>query len=277
MSNNPFSALQSSDQLVNRAQREIEDDLRRRVTPDTLTRVRFSQDHSAKVSDRALVYEGTGYHRLVLPSAAEIGAGEQAIVYVSNRGAGPLFVLARQGETVSVGAIRVGRMAAFASDADSWKAVSRGEETLFSTTNAAFNVGVGETTLATYSLPGGTLCSDNDSLELDYTTSFQANANNKQVRIYFGATLVMDTGAVPQNGGVAVFHVKAYRISTTALSVWSTYISSGGALAAATVQRTAPVESLTAALVVKITGQGGAGNDIALRMSGGRLVPAVGS
>lgn len=74
---------------------------------------------------------------------------------------------------------------------------------LYVTTTQTGNVGTGEDTLASYSVPANTLAVNGQSLWFEAWGSFAANGNNKTVKARFGSSgtnLMFDTGAVAVNG-----------------------------------------------------------------------------
>lgn len=131
------------------------------------------------------------------------------------------------------------------------------------TSTSAANVGTGETTLATYTLPAATLVATNDSLRVRAWGQAAANANTHTFRLYFGATVV------------------ATRVSTSATSIaWimdsevirtgaATQVAYGmweGVLTGMANTYTTPAETLSGTIVVKMTGQSDtAGGDITLK------------
>ena len=119
--------------------------------------------------------------------------------------------------------------------------------------------GIAETTMQTYTLPGATLAANGNAVRVTAQFDLAANGNNKQVRLYFGATVIADTGVVTvQTGGV----VEAMVVRTGA----ATQIAWGRVLLGGTVQAvvtlSAPTETLTGDLIIKLTGESAGAADI---------------
>jgi len=57
-------------------------------------------------------------------------------------------------------------------------------------TTTTGNIGGGEDTLITYTIPASVLASNGDHIEFDTWGSFAANANTKDLKVYFGATVI---------------------------------------------------------------------------------------
>lgn len=125
----------------------------------------------------------------------------------------------------------------------------------------AANTSTGETNLYQYSLPAGTL-QNNTGLTVTSAGTFSATANNKRIRVYLGATLLFDTGALAVTAALSwSLTLSVYRVSTTSGKLIATFsygntgpvtLTSYGTLA----------ENFNDALNLRITGQGGATNDL---------------
>src|SRR5262245_51785540 len=79
------------------------------------------------------------------------------------------------------------------------KRLSYGGTILSRSETTVGNVGAGEDTLHTYTVPASTLAASGDRLKYEAYISFAANGSNKRVRAYFGSTLLLDTGTVTYN------------------------------------------------------------------------------
>lgn len=135
------------------------------------------------------------------------------------------------------------------------------------------NVGAGEDDLHTYTLPAGTLGRDAESVEVEYALTFAANANNKRVRAYFGATAILDTGAGAQSGGTLVIRARVFRTGAATQKAHASFACTiGSAFGVSTANLTTPAETLANAITIKVTGEGVANNDIVARTSSVRLV-----
>ena len=130
------------------------------------------------------------------------------------------------------------------------------------TTSAATGANTTETDLWTYTMPGGTLGTDGDAVRVTAWGTTGANTNNKTIRLKFGATTVLDSGAMVWNG--KAWHVTAVVARTGGSAeeaIGQIVASPGGAsiVAVATTHST-PGENLS----FNVTGQNGtaAANDI---------------
>lgn len=89
-----------------------------------------------------------------------------------------------------------------------------------------------------------------------------ANANSKVIRLYFGATLVGAVAAFTTSASGWVVQADVYRTGATAQVAigFGNYVSSGYN----NITNSTPAETLSGAIVIKVTGQAAAGasNDI---------------
>lgn len=126
------------------------------------------------------------------------------------------------------------------------------------------NVGTGEDDLLTYTLPASALGTDGDYIEITGFGTFAANANNKRVRVYFGATAILDTTALPLNGGTWNFRSKVFRTGAATQQTETMWLKSGSG-AAILVNIASPTETLSSTVVVKVTGEATSNNNIVQR------------
>lgn len=129
-----------------------------------------------------------------------------------------------------------------------------------SAVQAATGANLLETTLWQYVLPAGALDTDGRGIRIVAALGMAANANNKQIRLYFGSTLLFDTGALSVNGSPLRFDATVVRRSASAqvgsaAAWWASGYDS---------KLVFPAESATGAITIKITGQNGTAvaNDI---------------
>lgn len=128
-------------------------------------------------------------------------------------------------------------------------------------TTSVSNVSTTETNLITYSLPANALATNGQSIEVIAWGTFAATANNKTVRIYFGSTIVLDTGAVAANSGNWMIRMTVIRTGAATQLAMATFISDN--TTEKNICKTAsPVETLSGAVTIKVTGIGGASSDI---------------
>jgi hypothetical protein len=87
--------------------------------------------------------------------------------------------------------------------------------TVYSQINSVGNVGVGEDTLHTVTTASGAFAANGDSFEVVCSGTFAANANNKRVRLKFGAITLFDTTALAFNTGDWEIKARIFRTTTT--------------------------------------------------------------
>jgi hypothetical protein len=133
------------------------------------------------------------------------------------------------------------------------------------------NVTTGEDDLHSYTIPASVLSADGQSIEVEAVVACAANANNKQVRLKYGATTIADSGVVAQNGGSMVLRA---RITRTAAA---TQRALGTVQAAAHVASlyTTPAETLSGTVVLKLTGEGTSTDDLISKVTVIKWAPAL--
>lgn len=126
-------------------------------------------------------------------------------------------------------------------------------------TTAVGNVGAGEDDLMTYSLPANSFNTNGKLVKITAWGTVAANGNTKTIKLKFGATIIRQIGPSAMNGldwridavvirtGVATQDAMATEFLDT--SVFDTTIST-------------PAETLSGAVVIKVTGEGVANDDI---------------
>lgn len=140
------------------------------------------------------------------------------------------------------------------------------------TTQAGTPASTSETTLASYTLPGGTLDTNGDYILVEASGSFGATGNDKRLKFKFGSTII-DTGVVTENDynwrvSIKVYrmaaatqkHDAAYRISANSGSGLGSTITGGNPVGTAS-------ETLANNISIQVTGQSpttGAANDVVL-------------
>jgi hypothetical protein len=124
-------------------------------------------------------------------------------------------------------------------------------------TTTTGNVGAGEDTLTTYTTPANQLGVNGDSYEFDVWGTCAANTNTKDVKVYYGATVLIDGGAVVLNGVSWRAHGKIVRVTATTQTA-SCELTVGGTLLSAVngtiCLTTSPAETLSGTVVFKTTG-----------------------
>lgn len=125
-----------------------------------------------------------------------------------------------------------------------------------------------EETLFTYTLPAGYLANAGDTVVAECSEASAATANNKTLRLYFGAS-VITTGAVASNGTGMYLKMSATRGATsTAQAFVGTGTAGAAGVSPVAVTNTAGTDDMAAAIVIKCTGQNGtaAANDMSGKM-----------
>lgn len=139
--------------------------------------------------------------------------------------------------------------------------------TIRSDVTAVGNVGVGEDTLNTYTIPASTLAVNGESLWIRKVFSFAANANIKQVKIKYGATTIYASGAVAQNGGSVVIDIAITRTGAATQIVGIMMQASTASLLPLPTPYSTTAETLSGTVVLLSTGEATADNDIVERTS----------
>lgn len=129
-----------------------------------------------------------------------------------------------------------------------------------------------ETVLWTYTLPANSLNANGTKIRIRAWGACAANANNKTMRLYFGATVLNLSGTAAFNNNTFQYDAIVIRTGAAtqvALAVGDT-ATAGAGLAGTNLGnhiQTAPTEDTTAAIVVKVTGQNAvaSANDILLK------------
>lgn len=123
------------------------------------------------------------------------------------------------------------------------------------------NVGTGVDDLMSYSIPASTLSTNNEYIEFSFTFTFAANANNKTVRVVYGATEIYNSTAQAQNGGSMEVIGKIIRTGATTQKVIVS-VSTDGTLYTDLTNYTTAAETLSGAVTLKATGEATSNNDI---------------
>jgi hypothetical protein len=145
----------------------------------------------------------------------------------------------------------------------------------------AGNVTTGETDLYSDTLAASTLSVNGDKIEAQYAGVFVSSGTaTRQVRVYFGGTLVFDTGTLTLSLSAAWdCFVKCIRVSASVVRVAVSLTTEGAALAAYTAYTEVTGLTLTNTQVLKITGQaagiGAATNDIVAKLGDVKFFPAA--
>lgn len=123
-----------------------------------------------------------------------------------------------------------------------------------------------ETTLEQYTLPANTLAVAGQSVRITCPFSTGATANNKTVKLYFGASSVT-TGALASNAQQGYLQLIVMRTAAATQGVFASGVAGTGSVSPVAVTYTAGTDALTAGVLIKCTGTNGtaAANDIIAR------------
>lgn len=134
------------------------------------------------------------------------------------------------------------------------------------------NITTGEDTIFTYTVPANVLATDKDTIVLTVTGTYANTANNKQVRIKFGGTTIVDVTDTSSSSGNWSARVEIIRTGTSTQKCSGIFISSTGSND--TSFYTTAGETLSGTVVLLVTGEATATNDIVFEMGKVRWEPA---
>jgi hypothetical protein len=140
---------------------------------------------------------------------------------------------------------------------------SRATGTIYSEEIAVGNVGTGEDTLFTRALAANVLATNNQRIRVEINGSFAANANNKRLRLKFGATTIFDSGAIAPNGLVWSMETIIVRLSATTQRAY-TELHIPGFTTPLYGQRATPGETLSGAINIVLTGEATSNSDVVM-------------
>ncbi len=133
--------------------------------------------------------------------------------------------------------------------------------TVYSQINSVGNVGTGEDNLHSVSIPSSGFAANGDSMEIKAAGTFAANANNKRVKLKFGAVTLFDTTALAFNTGDWQINARIFRTSTTTGKSVVTWTCNNVTLTTTVDYQAWAFNFLTANTLV-VTGEATADNDI---------------
>lgn len=142
-------------------------------------------------------------------------------------------------------------------------AINQTVTTLVSSVIQAGNTAATETDLFSYTAPVGTLSDVGDSLEFSACGTFAATGSvNKVIKVLFGGTTIYNSGslAITTAKSWALFG-SVSKVSATSQKCVVTISTSDSALVSS-VTYTAAAEALTAAVVLRVRGNGTNANDV---------------
>jgi len=131
-------------------------------------------------------------------------------------------------------------------------------------TTSVGNVGAGEDDLITYSVIANTLAADGDHIIFYASGTIANNVNAKRLRVKFGSTTILDTGAAgfPISAAISwVVEGAVIRTGATTQDVWAK-LNTNNATLASYVGVTTAAETLSSAVTFKLTGEAVSNNDV---------------
>lgn len=138
---------------------------------------------------------------------------------------------------------------------------------LTSSTTAVGNVGAGEDTLMSYTLPASTLTTNGMAVKVIAWGHTANNANAKTLKGYFGATQVFGGSGISLTvselgSWMAGFVVMRTGAATQACAAQVCGGPAGSGVTLASVTATTPAETLSGTVLIKFTGQATSDNDV---------------
>ena len=143
-------------------------------------------------------------------------------------------------------------------------------------TTSTGNVGVGEDDLITYSVAGNTLAANGDAIRFRASGTIANSINAKRLRVKFGGTTILDTGAAGFPISAAIQWVLEGEIIRTgaATQKCSANLSTNNASLASYVGYSTAAETLSGAVTLKLTGEAVSDNDIVQETMNTKWEPA---
>lgn len=123
------------------------------------------------------------------------------------------------------------------------------------------NVGSGESDLMSYSMQPNVMARTGYNIEIKAWGLFAANINNKEVKLYFGDSVLLDSGSVIFSGISWYINATVVRVDSSTQQSIAT-IATTNALIASSSTYVEPSESLSGIIEIKCTGSAIASDDI---------------
>ena len=127
--------------------------------------------------------------------------------------------------------------------------------------NSASNVDSNVTDLLQYNLSAGSLGHNSSIININAFGTVAATATNIRIILYFGSSILIDTGTVAANSVSWTIESKIVRVSINSQKVITTIISDNTLITNKS-SYVATSENLDTDLVIKCTGTGGSSDDI---------------
>ena len=129
-------------------------------------------------------------------------------------------------------------------------------------TPAVGNVGVGEDNLMTYAVTANLMTFDGEGFQFRASGTIANNANAKRIRVKYGATTILDTGAA----GIAISTAYDWVVTGEVIRTGAATQKCNATLVAGSTVAFADfataAETLSTAITFKLTGEAVADNDI---------------
>jgi len=113
-----------------------------------------------------------------------------------------------------------------------------------------------ETTLQSYTLPGGSLSAAGQSVRITCWGATAANSNNKTIKLYFGSTSYA-TPTFAGNGQSWFLQMVVMRTAAATQATFGTGVAGTGSLTPVAVVASAGAETLASGVLIKCTGTNG--------------------
>lgn len=132
---------------------------------------------------------------------------------------------------------------------------------LKSDTTQTGNVSTGEDNLIGYTMPANTLGTNGDYIEIDAFGTMAANTDNKQLKLYFGSTVIYDSTSLAVNDADFSINCKIIRTAESSQKCIINIMSNNATLPTTSIYTTT-TESTSGSITIKCTGEGVSDNDI---------------
>lgn len=123
------------------------------------------------------------------------------------------------------------------------------------------NVSTFETSMVSYAVQTNVMAQTGYNIDIQAYGTFASNGNNKRIRLYFGSTVIYDTGSVAVNSGTWYINATIIRVDNNHQQSIVTMTSSNPTLSNS-VQYTTPGQPLDRPNNIRCTGTATSTNDI---------------
>lgn len=131
---------------------------------------------------------------------------------------------------------------------------------IFTQNGPVLSTGAAESELLTTNIDVGTLAKQGSSILVFACGTTGANANNKTIKLYFGSTVIFDSGAFAGNDIDWALQAEIVRNGATAQITWAQFF--GSATLTSKVQVGTATVNLALQTEITLTGQGTATGDV---------------